>query len=231
MLNKLIVGCTGMVLLTGVMASTVVNADEVKTTQKDTHMERDKTSENLKTLIIAANGKLEGQMVPYIDGLDYTGKMTLHYTAQNAGFVDGDVGVLMVKLPEEFKYVASDPKFAGCITGDISTTTIFGENAKKINPDRIKVYSDRVLIMVPSSLWCGVGSVSANIVMDYGSYVSSHPKIIPHASQGYKFVTQLKYNSAMWDIIKNPIIGTNETLYTTDKDAVLPENQVQNNVK
>lgn len=49
-----------------------------------------------RTVIIAVNGNLEGDIVPYNPGLDFTGKDTLHYSAQKEGFVDGDTSVLKV---------------------------------------------------------------------------------------------------------------------------------------
>lgn len=175
-----------------------------------------------RTVIVAANGKLEGQMVPYIQGLDFTGKVTLHYSAQNVGFVDGDISVLMIKLPQEFRYLGVTPDFSNAITGKLHTQTLLGDKSTDITPDMIETYSDRILIKTPHQFWVGQGHVKADVVINYGQILTQYPTLpLPDAPKGYEFQMQLKYNAAMWDIIHDPIIGSNNETYVTDESSAI----------
>lgn len=222
----MLAGSLGLLLSIGALGAPAVQAAEVDspTPQISAPAEAKQQDEakDPRTLIVAANGVLEGQMVPYIEGLPFTGKVTLHYSAQNYGFVDGDVSVLMIKIPEEFKYVASVPDFAKHITGKVTAKTPLGHNEENITPTNVETYSDRILIHMPQSLWIGVGDVTADIVVDYGAFLAQYPQLpIPDAPLGYEFQAQLKYDSAMWDIITDPIIGTDdETFLTPDTSAI-----------
>lgn len=225
MLKKVILGASlGLSLISGSLGGNIVNAANVNNTSNVINTQTNKNIDP-QTLIVAANGHLEGQMVPYIQGIPGTGKMTLHYSAQNYGFVDGDYAYLTVLLPEEFKFLASIPDFAHHITGEIRETSIV-EKTTPITQKNTKAYTDRLVIEVPRSLWIGSGDVAADIVIDYGQFLEKYPNLpIPDAPMGYKFITQVKYDSAMWDVIHDPIIGTDDdTLYTKETQAVYPIN-------
>ncbi|MFB8449734.1 hypothetical protein ACFC3Z_11685 [Enterococcus thailandicus] len=213
----------GLLLVIGTLGTPLVHADvQDNNVIQTSTVKEGNVGIDPYTLIVAANGNLEGQMVPYIEGLDFTGKMDLHYSAQNYGFVDGDVGVLMIKLPEQFKFVASVPDFARHVTGNVSAKTLLGHKTEPISPENVQSYSDRILITVPNSFWIGQGDVTADITIDYGGFLAQYPTLpIPDAPMGYEFQAQLKYDSAMWDVITDPIIGTDdETLFTTDTSAI-----------
>lgn len=175
-----------------------------------------------RTAIITAKGTLQGQLVPYIRCVPNTGKVTLHYTAQNCGFVDGDIAYLTIKLPEQFKYLASQPEFASYITGEMRETRLFGDNTQPINPSNVTVYTDRIIVEVPRSFWIGVGDVNADIVIDYGQLLEeNHHLPVDSAPTGYEFIAHLQYSSAPWDLLKAPIIGTNnDTIFTSETDAI-----------
>lgn len=225
MLKKVILGTTlGLMLTTGGLntATTIhaatSNAPDITNVKSD-------TSTDPQTLIVAANGKLDGQMVPYIKGIPGTGKMTLHYSAENYGFVDGDYAYLTVLLPDEFKFLASIPDFANHVSGEIRETSIV-EKTTPISKKNTKSYTDRLVIEVPKSLWIGAGDVAADIVIDYGEFIEKYPNLpVSDAPAGYKFTTQVKYDSAMWDVIHDPIFGTDDdTLYTDETQAIYPVN-------
>lgn len=196
--------------------SPIVSFADAVSQQSVTSVTNQNQNKETRTLITTARGHLEGSLTPYIKGLPFTGNISLHYSAKNTGFVDGDVAVLTVKLPDEFKTVASVPNIAEHVTGKINTQTLLGEKQTDITPEMVECYPDRIIIHTPHNFWVGVGQVSADITMNYGAALVEYPTIpIPDAPNGYEFVTQLKYSSAMWDVIKDPIIGTNTDTFTT----------------
>lgn len=176
-----------------------------------------------RTAIITAKGNLEGTLVPYdnVEGLDqFTGDVVLHYRAKNSGFVDGDTSVVSIKLPKEFKTLAMAPGFIDTITGQATVKCILGNNTVDIDSTMIKVAADRIVITTPHQLWVGVGKVSVDLNINYGKILSKFPALkIPDAPGGYEFTTQLKYNSAMWDILEDPIIGTNNDTFITEETS------------
>lgn len=219
-LTTMLVGAT---LLATNLGSVNSFADVVSSTenQVSTH---DRVATNSRTLIGIAKGTLEGMMTPYIEGVPGTGSLTLHYHSEDFGFVDGDEAALTIKLPKEFKYAASVPSFVSGISGKISVTGILGMGAEeKITAANCEIYADRLIIKAPSSFWIGSGGVDAHITIDYGQLLAQYPQLpIADAPAGYQVITQLKYAGAMWDIIHDPIIGTNDdTIYTDEHSAIL----------
>ncbi|MCT0017268.1 hypothetical protein EFE32_10665 [Lactococcus lactis subsp. lactis] len=180
------------------------------------------TEKETRTLICAADGKLEGQIVPFIQGLPFTGNITLHYSARNVGFVDGDVSILTIKLPDEFKYVASVPEFSKYIKGTLHIQALLGHNETELTPEMIETYTDRIIIYTPHTFWIGVGEVEADLTINYGEFLTEYPSLpISDAPLGYIFMAQLKYDSAMWDVIKDPILGTNDETYITKETTAI----------
>lgn len=176
-----------------------------------------------RTAIVTAKGKLEGSLVPFtnIEGVSqYTGDVVLHYTARSSGFVDGDTSVVSVKLPKEFKTLAVLPGFIDTIKGQVTVQCILGPNTVDIDSSMIQVAADRIVITTPHQLWVGVADVSVDLNINYGQMLSKFPGLkIPDAPGGYEFVTQLKYNSAMWDFLKDPIIGTASDTFITEETS------------
>lgn len=216
MKNKLITTLliSGTLLCSG--QSSIISADSYSGTSSP------QTNASTKTLIITAKGETEGSFTPYIQGLPFTGNVTLHYTATNSGFVDGDESIITIKLPEEFKYAASAPDFKSGVSGKLQLQGIFGQRAVDISPDMVDVYPDRILIQAPHTFWIGVGEMNADININYGKTLTEYPSLpIVDAPEGYSFTTQLQYSSAMWDFIKNPIFGTDDDTYITEETSAI----------
>lgn len=215
----------GLLLTTPTIATF---ADQVSSNIQGQNTQAEQTPpKQSRTVIAAADGKLEGNMVPYVKGLDFTGNMTLHYKAKSVGFVDGDTAYLMIKLPKEFERLALAPGFKENITGKVRNQELLGVKEFDIKQDNVSVYSDRILIKVPYSLWVGAGTVNADISIAYGKVLANYTDdstlklLLPESESGYEFRTQLKYNSATWDIIKEPIIGNfNEKLVTSETSGI-----------
>lgn len=216
MKNKLIT----TFLISGTMLS--LSPAMIATADSNTFTPQTQTQGENRTLIITAKGETEGMLTQYVQGLPFTGNVTLHYKATNTGFVDGDVSIVTIRLPEEFKYVASAPELKSAVTGKLHLQGIFGQKSVDISQDMVEVYPDRILIEAPHSFWIGVGEFTADININYGKVLSQYPTVpIVDAPHGYNFVTQLKYSSAMWDFIKEPIFGTDDDTYITEETSAI----------
>lgn len=82
-----------------------------------------------------------------------------------------------------------------------------------------ETYTDCILIKVQNQLWIGQGHIQADVEIAYGK-ILAQTLPIDSAPGGYHFIAQLKYNSAMWDFITDPIIGTNDETYITETSAI-----------
>ncbi|HGC5945285.1 TPA: hypothetical protein ACIZC1_002788 [Enterococcus faecalis] len=159
---------------------------------------------NSRTLTVAAKGHLTGMVTPYIKGIPNLGKVTLHYVGNGLGFSDFDSTTLFIKLPDEFKYVASQEGFRNVITGKI---TVPGSRYTLSNDD-IQVFSDRIVIKLGRRFYLGVGTYRADIEINYGKLINDNPKIpINDSKGGYIFSSNLVFDVAPWDIINFPIVG------------------------
>lgn len=174
------------------------------------------TEKSARTLIITANGNLEGSLVPYIQGVPNTGSITIHYSSKSLGFIDGDTSKLTIKLPQEFKFIANQPEFKTAIRGEAHVKKLFNEQDYAYNMDDITVYNDRIIFSNPSEFWLIGGSFSSDIVIDYGKILEKYPNIpIKDNFAGYKFQSALSHSSAPWDPSEDPIFGTYSGVWTT----------------
>lgn len=166
------------------------------------------------TLHILAESLLEGSLAKYIPGVNHSGKVTLHYEGKSLGFVDFDNANLLIKIPDEFKYITLQDEFLGAITGEISTPN----GTKKITPSDLKIFADRVVIEFPKSFFIIQGKYKADVVLDFGKILKKYPNItIDNSPSGYKFSSTLAFVSSSWDIIEDPIFGSLSGDYTTNE--------------
>lgn len=180
------------------------------------------TESKTRTLIPTAKGTLEGQLVQHIKGVPNSGRVTLHYKSSATGFVDGDISYLTIMLPQEFKYIGVQPDFNQYVTGQVKASGPFKDRIISLNDTNVKTYSDRVIITNPRSLWVGIGSIEADIVLDYGAFLDKYPSLpIPENANGYQFISALKYSSSPWDLIKDPIFGTFGGSWTTRENSAI----------
>lgn len=178
-------------------------------------------------IIEGTNGVLDGQMVPYITGLPFTGNVTLHFSAKNPEFKTGYVSVIMFTIPEEFQNIAASPDFLNRISGKIKITTPLGHNEISISKNQITQVPNKLIINIPDSIWMGdpgndeVGTVSCDMVISYGEILATNPSFeIPDAPNGYTFTSKLKYSTEPWDFINDPLNSTpDETFITNDTSA------------
>lgn len=178
------------------------------------------TQKQYASEIITAQGKLEGSMTQHIEGLPFTGNVSLHYSATNTGFNIFDTSVLIIKLPEEFKNVASISEFKEKLVGTLHLQTILGQKSINITSDMVDSYPDRIIIKAPSTFWSGVGEFSADLYINYGEFLEENNQLdIPDAPDGYKFITQLQYSPSVWDFTQHLIIGTNEDTYISKETS------------
>ncbi|MBC2147655.1 hypothetical protein [Listeria booriae] len=209
-MNKRQVLAVGLAAMVGLSALQVdgatVSAQEVN------------TGGSTDTLHILAESSLEGSLAKYIPGVNNSGKVTLHYEGKSLGFVDFDNANLLIKIPDEFKYIALQDEFLGAITGEISTPN----GTKKITPSDLQIFSDRVVIEFPKSFFIIQGKYRADVVLDFGKILKKYPNIpIDSAPSGYQFSSTLAFASSPWDIIEDPIIGSLSGDYTTNETEAI----------
>ncbi|MDT2012585.1 hypothetical protein [Carnobacterium divergens] len=169
------------------------------------------------SLVTTAKGTLDGSLVPYITGVPHSGNVAIHYSSKETGFRDGDVSKLTIKLPPEFKYVASQPEFKSAITGVAHVQKLTGKKDYDYQPKDITIYNDRIILSNPSSFWLVSGTFSADITIDFGSIIDKYPNIpIFDNKFGYTFQSALSYSVAPWDPSEEPIFGNSNGVWTSD---------------
>ncbi|MFB8449746.1 hypothetical protein ACFC3Z_11750 [Enterococcus thailandicus] len=175
------------------------------------------------------SGVLAGQMVPYIQGLPFTGTQTLHYTVKNTDFIKGDNAAILLQLPEEFTQITHLPNFLTFISGNVSYSSIFGYEEAKLTTEIMDVSDNRVIVHLPNTFWKGEtgeldeGTISLNFVLSYGQILAERPDVtIPDTLIGYKFQAKLKYSAQEWDEQTEPLNATvEETYITSDTSAIV----------
>lgn len=176
--------------------------------------------------ILAASGKTEGNIVPYRRDVNGTGIITVHFEANNIGFVAENKAVYTLMLPNEFKEVASQPLFEKGITGKIRISTIKeGEKQKDIELNMLDVYSDRIYLKIPRSLWIGAGSIKVDMRIDFASLLSANIEV-PDNPDGYTFKSELRFINGVFDISKDPIIGSNASKWVSKETSMIAVDEV-----
>ena len=193
--------------------------ENVTQSKKDISVEQRTTDDfSTRTLTIAADGDLTGLIVPYIEGIPNSGKVDLHYVGKGLGFSDFDKTTLFIKLPEEFKYIASQPSLLHLISGYVTVPN----HRYAINSKDLQVFTDRIVLTLGNSFYLGVGKYSADIEIDYGKIIDKNPNIpIPDSEGGYFFSSNLAFNVAPWDIINFPIVGDFSGDWFSDEEQAI----------
>lgn len=161
-----------------------------------------------KTLLITAKSHLKGSLVPYDKAIPNTGSIDFHYNGESNGFVDGDVGYLVFTLPKEFQHIAHQSGFKSVISGHFTGPHLLGSSTHQYTSNDFDVYSDRIIFKNPNTFFIGHGKYEADITINYGKLLKKYPEIkIDSNLEGYEFNTGLYFDSAPWDVIKEPIVG------------------------
>ncbi|EUJ23735.1 hypothetical protein PGRAN_07526 [Listeria grandensis FSL F6-0971] len=172
------------------------------------------TGSSTDVVHILAESSLEGSLAKYIPGVNNSGKATLHYEGKSLGVEDFDNANLLIKMPSQFKHITLHDEFLAAVSGEISTP--YG--TKKITPNDLKIYSDRIVVSFPQSFFTTQGKYRADIVLDFGKILKKYPNIqIDGAASGYQFSSTLVFASSLWDIIEDPIFGSLSGDYTTNE--------------
>lgn len=172
-----------------------------------------------KSLDILTTGDLEGGIVPYIKGVPHSGQIDLHYTATSIiglGLLDNSN--LIIKLPDEFKYVAVQDEFKRAITGSIIYPVLIGSETHEYTPDDITIYADRIVLKNPPATYILGAKFKADIVIDYGKVLDAYPNIpIADNPNGYKFQAVMSDNA----MIDFSLLGNKEGTWTSDETKAI----------
>lgn len=167
-----------------------------------------------RSLDILTTGNLEGTLVPYIKGVPHTGQIDLHYDAHSIiGLGLLDSSHLVVKIPDEFKYVAVQDEFKRAIAGSITYPVLIGSETHEYIVDDITIYADRIVFQNPAATYILGAKFLADITIDYGKVLDVYPNIpIADNPNGYKFQVVISDNA----MIDFSLLGSTEGTWTSD---------------
>lgn len=170
-------------------------------------------------LSLLASGELEGRLTPYILGVPKSGNIAAHYTAKSIVSVGlFDKSNLIVKIPDEFKYVALQDEFKRAIKGSITYPTGLGSATHEYTAGDITIYADRIVLKNPKASYIIGSKFSADLSIDYGSILDKYPNIpIDENPSGYSFAAVLS-EDAMIDF---NLIGSKEGKWVTEETAAI----------
>lgn len=219
-MKKIVFNLFLMLVLASGMGSGMISAHAAEQQEEDVNGQR--PGIEARTLVTTAWGTTKGDIVPYRSGAAGTGQITVHFTAKNSGFVDGDKSVYTLMLPDELKEVAANSQFGTKIEGTVRNSTMLGEKKTEITPNMVDAYSDRVYVSIPGGCWIGVGNVRVDLKIRYGEILDVNPNLkIPDVKKGYQFKSGLRYTSASWDIIKKPLLGTDGSRWKSAEKSMI----------
>lgn len=168
---------------------------------------------NLRSFDILTTGDLEGELFPYTyEKKD--GYVQFQYKAHSIiGIGLFDVSNLVIKLPNEFKYVAVQEELKEAITGDISYPVILGNKKHVYTSDDMTLYADRIVLKNPAASYILGAKFKANILIEYGKILELYPEIpIADNPDGYKFQAVLSDNA----MIDFSLLGSTEGTWTSE---------------
>ncbi|EUJ23736.1 hypothetical protein HB852_12180 [Listeria grandensis] len=168
---------------------------------------------------LLASGELEGRMTPYIQGVPKSGNIAQHYTAKSTVAIGlFDKSNLVVKLPDEFKYVALQDEFKRAIKGSITYPTGMGAATHEYTAGDITIYADRIVLKNPRASYIFGAKFTADLSIDYGAILDKYPNIpIDENPSGYSFVAVLTEDA----MIDCNLIGSKEGRWISEETAAI----------